>query len=178
MKLNTLEVASVLLLAAVLAYSAGSVSAHGGGTDVLLAGDWQAAFTVEHAFPPGDGVGRTAAARVHIGDALPEPSRSTANAAPDALRGDLGVFGLRGHALRGAEVRRAHGDSVQVTLGTGTRAVVLTGRLECGRFAGHWRHASRVQAETGRFELRRDTARGSGSGGVGRGTEPIDGRRG
>ena len=28
----------------------------------------------------------------------------------------MGVFGLRGHALRGAEVRRAHGDSVQVTL--------------------------------------------------------------
>lgn len=162
MKLNTLELASVLALTAVVAYSAGSVAAHQGATPALLAGDWQAAFTAEHAFPSHAGdAGRTVAARVHIGEARPEPSRSTHPPSPASLEGDLVVFGLRGYGLRGVAVRPAHGDSVQVTLGRGARAVVLTGRLQCDRVTGRWRHTSRVETETGRFELRREPGRGS-----------------
>ncbi len=155
MKLTDVELASVLLLAAVVAYSAGSVAAHEGGADVRLTGDWRAAFTVEQAFPRGDGMGRTAA-RVHIEATAAEPSRSTAEGVPDALRGDLRPLGLRGQGLRGAVVRPVRGDSLEVTLGSGARTVVLTGRLECGRMTGRWRHASRGETAAGRFEMRRE----------------------
>jgi hypothetical protein len=44
--------------------------------------------------------------------------------------------------------------------------VVLTGRLECGRMTGRWRHVSRVETEAGRFEMRRDEGRGPGERGM------------
>jgi hypothetical protein len=158
MKLTTLELAAALALAAVVSYSAGSVAARDADTVAGVSGDWQASFTVDRAFPrqTGDPV-RTADARVHLDLARPLPARSAAALRPDALDGDLRVFGMRGEALRGAEIHPARGDSVEITLGSGARAVVLTGKPECGRITGHWRHESRAEAETGRFELRRGT---------------------
>jgi hypothetical protein len=157
MKLSTMEGTAILLLAGVVAYSAGSVAGHADGATRGLDGDWQAAFTLDHAYPARDEAGRTVAARVHIGTARPPPSRSTGDERPRALEGDLGVFGLRGGGLRGARVQPARADSVRVTLGAGARAVELVGHLECGRVTGRWRHASRAETETGRFELRRIT---------------------
>jgi hypothetical protein len=159
MKLSALELASALVLAAVVAYSAGGVAARTDGTVAGLAGDWQAAFTLDHAYPRDeDDLGRTVAARVHIDPGPPGPSRSTDDARPDALDGDLRVFGLRGEALRGTRVHPARGDSVEITLGSGGREVVLVGKVQCARVAGRWRRASRAETETGHFELRRSAA--------------------
>lgn len=161
MKLSAMEGTAILLLAGVVAYSAGTVTRRGDDTTAGLAGDWQARFTMDHAYPPRENaVGRTVAARVHIGAAPPSPSRSTSDARPHALEGDLRAFGIGGGDLRGARVHAARGDSMEVTLGSGPQALVLVGRLECGRMAGRWRHASRVEMETGHFELRR--AHGTG----------------
>lgn len=164
MKLHALELASVLALSAVVAYSAGSVAARADGTAAGLAGDWQGAFTLDGAYPPrNDAVGRTVRARVHIDVGRPATAHAARDPRPAALDGDLRVFGMRGGSLRGARVQAARGDSVRIILGSGARTVVLVGRVGCGRVTGRWRHGSRAETETGRFELRRGPA-GTGQG--------------
>jgi hypothetical protein len=160
MRLTALELASVLVVSAVLAYAAGSTAGRDRDLREAMAGDWRAVFILEHAFPDAPGeAGSPVAARVRIDADPPEPARSAAAPAAAGLRGDLRVFGMRGHVLGGAGVRAARGDSVQVTLGTGARAVVLTGRMTNGRVRGRWSRVSRTETEAGHFEMSRDTGR-------------------
>lgn len=137
MRLTALELASALVVSAVVAYSAGAVAARYRALREGMAGDWRAGFVLEHAFPDSPGeAGRPVVAHVHVDADPPGPARSAAAPAASGLRGDLRVFGMRGHALHGAAVRAARGDSVRVTLGSGARAVVLTGRMMDGGVRG------------------------------------------
>jgi hypothetical protein len=160
MRLTALELASVLVVSAVVAYAAGTVAARDRDLREAMAGDWRAGFVLEHAFPDSPGeAGRPVTADVHIDADSPGPARSAAAPAAGGVRGDLRVFGIRGHVLHGASVRAARGDSVQVTLGTGAHAVVLTGQMTNGRVRGRWSRVSRAETEAGHFDMARDTAR-------------------